>query len=105
MSGALRGFAKVTRDLTERRRMEEEKRSAAAQVDSERARAEEARLELRARDEFISVAAHELRTPLTALAIKLRAPRSCCTRPGRTAPVRPEGSPGASMARWSRSVA
>ena len=71
-SGELRGFAKVTHDLTERRRMEEEKRAAAAQADSARARAEEARLELHARDEFISVAAHELRTPLTALAIKLQ---------------------------------
>src|SRR5262249_29000521 len=55
-AGTLRGFAKVTRDLTERRRAEEE-------------RLKLARLEgsLRLRDEFLSIASHELRTPLNAL--------------------------------------
>lgn len=71
-TGALRGFAKVTRDLTERRRMEEEARSAAEQAGRERLRAEEAQIALRQRDEFISVAAHELRTPLTAVLLKLQ---------------------------------
>jgi PAS domain S-box-containing protein len=63
--GQLRGFAKVTRDVTERRRMEEESRE-------HRSRAIAAQLALKERDAFISVAAHELRTPLTALQLKLQ---------------------------------
>jgi PAS domain S-box-containing protein len=55
-AGRLRGFAKVTRDLTEQRRAEEER--------VKLARAEAA---LRLRDEFLSIASHELRTPLNAL--------------------------------------
>ena len=57
-AGRLTGYAKVTRDLTERRNAE-----------LSRARAEEA---VRLRDEFLSVASHELRTPLTTLRIELR---------------------------------
>jgi PAS domain S-box-containing protein len=68
----LRGYAKVTRDLTERRVAQEAMRSAAEQIDIERLRADEARNALQARDEFISVAAHELRTPLTALQLKIQ---------------------------------
>ena len=63
--GELRGFAKVTRDLTERRRLQQETRSATQ-------KAIEAQTALQARDEFISVAAHELRTPLTALQLKIQ---------------------------------
>ncbi|HET9555343.1 MAG TPA: PAS domain-containing sensor histidine kinase [Anaeromyxobacteraceae bacterium] len=59
-SGRIEGFAKVTRDLTERRRADEERLLLA--------RAEEA---IRLRDEFLAVAAHELRTPLTALRLQL----------------------------------
>ncbi|HEX3765082.1 MAG TPA: ATP-binding protein [Kofleriaceae bacterium] len=59
-SGALVGYAKVTRDLTERRKAEEE------QV--RLAHAEEA---LRLRDEFLSLASHELNTPLTVLRLQL----------------------------------
>jgi PAS domain S-box-containing protein len=55
-SGGLRGFAKVTRDLTEPRRAEED-RIKLAQADAA----------LRLRDEFLSIASHELRTPLNAL--------------------------------------
>lgn len=58
--GILRGFAKITRDLTERRRAQED-----------RLVAEQAKAAVRDRDEFISVAAHELRTPLTALRLRL----------------------------------
>jgi PAS domain S-box-containing protein len=57
-AGDLTGYARVTRDLTERRNAE-----------LSRARAEEA---IRLRDEFLSVASHELRTPLTTLQIELR---------------------------------
>jgi PAS domain S-box-containing protein len=60
-SGRLAGFAKITRDLTERRAVEEE-RVRLAQV-------EEA---VRVRDEFLSIASHELRTPLAALQLQLQ---------------------------------
>jgi PAS domain S-box-containing protein len=59
-TGELIGYAKVTRDLTERRRLDEER--------LQRVRAEEA---LRVRDEFLSIASHELKTPLTSLQIEL----------------------------------
>jgi PAS domain S-box-containing protein len=55
-TGEHRGFAKITRDLTERRRAEGER--------IKLAQAEEA---VRLRDEFLSIAGHELRTPLNAL--------------------------------------
>ena len=55
------GFAKVTRDLTERRDAEHERLRLA--------RAEEA---VRLRDEFLSLASHELRTPLTALSLQVQ---------------------------------
>lgn len=54
--GALRGFAKITRDLTERRRGEEARRNLA-----------QAREAVRSRDDFLAVASHELRTPLTCV--------------------------------------
>jgi len=59
-SGELLGFAKVTRDLSERRRLEQEQLRLG--------KAEEA---IRLRDEFLSLAAHELRTPLTVLQLQL----------------------------------
>lgn len=52
------GFIKVTRDLTERLRHEEER----AEFVANEARA---RAEVAARDSFLSVAAHELKTPMT----------------------------------------
>src|SRR5437867_4028210 len=60
MAEPLRGFAKVTRDLTERRLAEDERLRLA--------HAEEA---VRLRDEFLAIAAHELKTPLTALQLQL----------------------------------
>lgn len=59
-SGTLVGFAKITRDMTDRRRAREElrltqKRNRALQGESV------------AKDEFLGVLAHELRTPLTVL--------------------------------------
>jgi len=75
-NGELRGFAKVTRDLTERRAAEEAMRLASEAISIERLRADEARNALKARDEFISVAAHELRTPLSALLLKVESARA-----------------------------
>jgi PAS domain S-box-containing protein len=55
-SGALTGYAKVTRDMTERQRGVEARRNLAV-----------AREAVRARDDFLAIASHELRTPLTCV--------------------------------------
>jgi len=54
--GQLVGFGKVTRDLTERKRMED---ALIQQYEAQEA--------IRLRDAFLSVAAHELKTPITNL--------------------------------------
>lgn len=66
--GTLLGFAKVTRDLTERKRAQEEQ--AARQVaEAARQAAEEAN---RAKDEFLAMLGHELRNPLAPIATALQ---------------------------------
>jgi PAS domain S-box-containing protein len=75
--GDLRGFTKVTRDMTERKRAEEvqqaltEQREARLQAEEERRRAEAsfrvAQEANRAKDEFLMTLSHELRTPLTSI--------------------------------------
>lgn len=56
-TGALRGFAKITRDITERRRSEEALKVAR----------EEAVAASLAKSEFLSRTSHELRTPMSAI--------------------------------------
>ncbi len=58
-SGELRGFAKVTRDITERRKAE-----------TLRVKLIRAREAVRLRDEFLAIASHELKTPLTPILIQ-----------------------------------
>ncbi|MEO8381019.1 MAG: PAS domain S-box protein [Acidobacteriota bacterium] len=75
--GELRGFAKVTRDITDRKRSEEmqlvllEQREARLVAEQERSRAETsfrvAQDANRAKDEFLMTLSHELRTPMTAI--------------------------------------
>jgi PAS domain S-box-containing protein len=61
VSGALVGFSKVTRDLTERKKAEEDR---AARLAAEQAN--------RAKDEFLAMLGHELRNPLAPILTALQ---------------------------------
>jgi len=68
--GQLRGFAKVTRDMTDRKQAEaqrEQLREQELQLLQERAARDQIEAAMHMRDAFLSILAHELRTPLTAL--------------------------------------
>lgn len=75
--GELRGFTKVTRDVTDRKRAEElqkaliEQREARYQAEEERRRADQAsriaQEANKAKDQFLMTLSHELRTPMTAI--------------------------------------
>ena len=64
-AGTPYAYAKITRDLTERRASEEHQRQLLAEQRA-RAAAEEA---LIARDRFLSIASHELKTPVASLGL------------------------------------
>jgi PAS domain S-box-containing protein len=76
-TGELRGFAKVTRDISDRKEAEEtrrallEQREARLLAEEERRRAEDsyrvAQESNRAKDDFLMTLSHELRTPMTAI--------------------------------------
>jgi PAS domain S-box-containing protein len=61
--GHVRGYAKVLRDITDRRRADQE-RTALVREQAARGLAEAA---THARDQFLAIAAHELKTPLTSI--------------------------------------
>jgi PAS domain S-box-containing protein len=69
-NGVLRGFGKVTRDLTDRKRVEDAQRQLQeqrVQVAREQAARAQAEANVRIRDAFLSATAHELRTPVTSM--------------------------------------
>ena len=69
-SGRLRGFAKLTRDLSDRRRTESLEAHGVHRdemLEAERSARIEAQRAARVKDEFLATLSHELRTPLNAI--------------------------------------
>jgi PAS domain S-box-containing protein len=79
-------FVAIVRDITERRRADEERAHLYG----------EAQAAVRARDEFLSIASHELKTPLTALKLYVKTLLRAVARAGA------EGAPGVSAAPTER---
>ena len=71
--GRLVGFTQVSRDLSEHKRLREQREQVLAAATAARTQAEEAN---RAKDEFLATLSHELRTPLSSLLLWGRALRS-----------------------------
>lgn len=85
--GHLRGFAKITRDITEKKRAEEKLRMAYDSLEKRVVqRTKELQKAVEARDEFLSIASHELRTPLTALKLQQQLFERRLTREGHLSP-------------------
>ncbi len=80
--GTIIGASKIARDITERKRFEREREQLLAQEQTARMRLNEA---LKARDQFIAVAAHELRNPLNVLHLTLQLLQRACRDPQRSA--------------------
>ena len=80
--GTVIGASKIARDITERKRFEREREQLLAREQTARMRLDDA---LKARDQFIAVAAHELRNPLNVLHLTLQLLQRACRDPERSA--------------------
>ena len=84
--GELLGFSKITRDLTERKRLEDELRTSRDDLEIRvNERTKELAQAIRVRDEFLSIASHELKTPLTALKLQVQMRRRTLEKDGASA--------------------